>query len=246
MRGRPGHRHRRHEAPARGRRGVDENTTLVKALLVGLRERAPDHAQILAVLDGARAQAAAVTGVFGHRVTGRCHLHERRNVRVRLPEKLRRPVELRMRAAHWNVVQTAAGLTRAAGVVQLLVLSIPVLGMTITIIRVGRRSAAGAGNWAAGSAIRRFSVLTAAGLLVALLAVAWWPDSRVTPYRPGERGTVTQGIRDVSAFRQGTPLLRSPQEAAQPLPPVAVGTSAVAGPDQTQPGRATGARPNRT
>ena len=81
--------------------GSTENTTLVRGLLVGLRERGLETTKpILAVLDGAKALAAAVKEVFDHPVIARCQLHKLRNVRDHLPEKMRGPVEKRMRAAY--------------------------------------------------------------------------------------------------------------------------------------------------
>jgi len=81
--------------------GSTENTTLVRGLLVGLRERGLDVTRpILAVLDGAKALSAAVKEVFDHPVIGRCQIHKLRNVRDHLPEKLRGPVAKRMRAAY--------------------------------------------------------------------------------------------------------------------------------------------------
>src|SRR4051794_1232742 len=81
--------------------GSTENTTLVRGLLVGLRERGLDVSKpILAVLDGAKALAAAVKEVFDFPVIARCQLHKLRNVRDHLPEKMRGPVEKRMRAAY--------------------------------------------------------------------------------------------------------------------------------------------------
>jgi putative transposase len=81
--------------------GSTENTTLVRGLLVGLRERGLDVTKpILAVLDGAKALAAAVNEVFDSPVIARCQLHKLRNVRDHLPEKMRGPVEKRMRAAY--------------------------------------------------------------------------------------------------------------------------------------------------
>jgi putative transposase len=81
--------------------GSTENTTLVRGLLVGLRERGLDTTKpILAVLDGAKALAAAVKEVFDHPVIARCQLHKLRNVRDHLPEKMRGPVEKRIRAAY--------------------------------------------------------------------------------------------------------------------------------------------------
>ncbi|MCY7399819.1 MAG: IS256 family transposase, partial [Nocardioides sp.] len=81
--------------------GSTENTTLVRGLLVGLRERGLDVTKpILAVLDGAKALKAAVEEVFDHPVIGRCQLHKLRNVRDHLPERMRGPVTKRMRAAY--------------------------------------------------------------------------------------------------------------------------------------------------
>ncbi len=81
--------------------GSTENTTLVRGLLVGLRERGLDVTKpILAVLDGAKALAAAVKEVFDHPVIGRCQIHKMRNVRDHLPEKMRGPVARRMREAY--------------------------------------------------------------------------------------------------------------------------------------------------
>jgi putative transposase len=81
--------------------GSTENTTLVRGLLVGLRDRGLDVTQpILAVLDGAKALSAAVREVFDHPVIGRCQLHKIRNVQDHLPEKLRGLVGRRMRQAY--------------------------------------------------------------------------------------------------------------------------------------------------
>src|SRR5680860_1207169 len=81
--------------------GSTENTTLVRGLLVGLRERGLDVTRpILAVLDGAKALAAAVKEVFDAPVIARCQIHKLRNVRDHLPEKMRGPVAKRMHAAY--------------------------------------------------------------------------------------------------------------------------------------------------
>ena len=85
--------------------GSTENTTLVKGLLVGLRERGLDVTKpILTVLDGAKALKAAVTEAFDHPVIARCQLHKIRNVRDHLPEKMRGPVEKKMRAAYLSLI----------------------------------------------------------------------------------------------------------------------------------------------
>jgi transposase-like protein len=81
--------------------GSTENATLVTDLLVGLRERGLDVTRpILAVLDGSKALSRAVRDVFDQPVIQRCQQHKIRNVRDRLPDKLRALVERRMRQAY--------------------------------------------------------------------------------------------------------------------------------------------------
>ena len=97
--------------------GSTENTTVVKGLLTGLRDRGLDTTRpILAVLDGAKALAAGVREVFDHPVIARCQLHKLRNVRDHLPEKMRGPVEKRMRKAYHagSALEAEAQLTALA------------------------------------------------------------------------------------------------------------------------------------
>jgi putative transposase len=81
--------------------GATENATVVTDLLTGLRERGLDVTRpILVVIDGSKALRRAVLDVFDRPVIGRCQLHKIRNVRDRLPEKLRSVVTARMRRAY--------------------------------------------------------------------------------------------------------------------------------------------------
>src|SRR5437763_4196991 len=81
--------------------GSTENATLVRDLLVGLRERGLDVSRpILAVLDGSKALSRAVREVFDKPIIQRCQEHKIRNVRDRLPDKLRSLVQQRMRQAY--------------------------------------------------------------------------------------------------------------------------------------------------
>jgi len=67
---------------------------------VGLRERGLDVTRpILCVIDGAKALRRAILDVFDHPVLGRCQQHKIRNVCDKLPERLRGPVERRIRTA---------------------------------------------------------------------------------------------------------------------------------------------------
>jgi putative transposase len=81
--------------------GSTENATLVTGLITGLRERGLDVTKpILAVLDGAKALSRAVKDVFDQPLIHRCQQHKIRNVRDRLPEKMRTVAERRMRQAY--------------------------------------------------------------------------------------------------------------------------------------------------
>jgi putative transposase len=97
--------------------GSTENTTVVKTLLTGLRDRGLDTTRpILAVLDGAKALAAGVKEVFDKPVIARCQLHKLRNVRDHLPEHMRSPVEKRIRKAYHadSALEAEAQLTALA------------------------------------------------------------------------------------------------------------------------------------
>jgi len=92
-----------HKHPLALVEGDAENATLVKDLLVDLRDRGLDVTKpILAVLDGSKALANAIKAVFDHPVIARCQLHKIRNLKRYLPDKVFRVVERRMRDAYKN------------------------------------------------------------------------------------------------------------------------------------------------
>ncbi len=95
--------------------GSTENATLVTDLITGLRDRGLDVTRpILAVLDGARALSRAVRDVFDKPLIQRCQQHKIKNVRDKLPEKLRTVTERRMRQAyHAESALKAEGLLTA-------------------------------------------------------------------------------------------------------------------------------------
>jgi putative transposase len=87
--------------PLAAEEGSTENATLVTELITGLRERGLDVTRpILAVLDGAKALSRAVKDVFDQPLIQRCQQHKIKNVRDKLPERLRTVAERRMRQAY--------------------------------------------------------------------------------------------------------------------------------------------------
>ncbi|MDQ1705228.1 MAG: putative peptide zinc metalloprotease protein [Frankiaceae bacterium] len=126
----------------------------------------------------------------------------------------------------YQLAHASAGL-KAADALQLAFLSVPIIGMALTFLKVGQRAMAGSWRWSAGHPTRRPVVVLGWAAFVGLLALAWWPDGRVTPYRPGEKGTLAQGVASVASAGHGRPLLRSPRDAAtHPLAAVPPSTTA--------------------
>jgi transposase-like protein len=81
--------------------GSTENATLVTELLVDLRERSLDVTRPMLVgIDGSKALRKAVIDVLDHPVIQRCQLHKVRNVKDRLPQRLRSSVGRRMTDAY--------------------------------------------------------------------------------------------------------------------------------------------------
>lgn len=81
--------------------GDTENATVVKDLLVGLRDRGLDVTRpVLVVIDGAKALASAVNAVFDHPVIQRCQLHKIRNVEAKLSKSMGSTVAKKIRAAY--------------------------------------------------------------------------------------------------------------------------------------------------
>jgi putative transposase len=95
--------------------GVEEgsagNAAVVTGLIAGLRDRGLDVTKpVRAVLDGSKALARAVRDVSGKPAIHRCQEHKIRNVKDKLPEKLRSVTEKRMRrACHAESALKAAG-----------------------------------------------------------------------------------------------------------------------------------------
>jgi putative transposase len=97
--------------------GSTENAAVVTDLITGLRDRGLDTGKpVLAVLDGAKALSKAVKDVFAKPVIHRCQEHKIRNVKDKLPERLRSVTEKRMRRAYHaeSALKAEAELTELA------------------------------------------------------------------------------------------------------------------------------------
>lgn len=99
--------------------GATENATVVRALLVDLRERGLDtEGAILVVLDGAKALPKAVKEVFGERaLIQRCRVHKLRNVIEHLPKEKQQQAVWRLRSA-WAKPSAEAALKELRAIVK--------------------------------------------------------------------------------------------------------------------------------
>ena len=106
-----------------------------------------------------------------------------------------------------SALDDGKGVNAAASGLQVVALCLPIAGMIATSGRLGRRAVGGAWRWSEGDPVRRggLSILLAGGL--ALAAFTWWPNGEYRPIQPGEKGTVTSGVRAISAVPTGRPAL---------------------------------------
>lgn len=114
----------------------------------------------------------------------------------------------------WDTASAAFGdgdwLGGATGAVQLIVLALPIAGIVLMLVRLVQKL----GTWTwrrtdGRPVLRVLSIVVALGL-GALLAKAWLPGESYDPIKPGEKGTLVEGVaavRDVSTGR--APLTRA-------------------------------------
>ncbi|HEX9968809.1 MAG TPA: hypothetical protein VGB03_01620 [Acidimicrobiales bacterium] len=101
-----------------------------------------------------------------------------------------------------------------AGIVQLMALSLPVAGIVLMLWNLGSRVATGMWRRTQGKPVQRGISLVAATAVLALLAMAWLPEHNYRPIRPGERGTVSEGVAAVRELPSGRGPLVSQERAA--------------------------------
>jgi putative peptide zinc metalloprotease protein len=127
--------------------------------------------------------------------------------------------------------------TGTLAVVQSISLILPLLGLALSVGRLGRRGGAALIGWASASAwhagVGLAGSLAVAGGVVAL----WWPNGEYQPIRPGERGTVADAVRAATSIPTGRPAFtpareekyrdvptvrerKTPEPREQTLPPI--------------------------
>src|SRR5205085_4961895 len=100
-----------------------------------------------------------------------------------------------------------------SGVLQLVALSIPVVGILLMLATTARRLATAAWTKTDGRPVARALVCVAGAAFVGLLLFAWIPKKNYEPIRPGERGTLAEGVVAVRRLPSGDGPLESRREA---------------------------------
>ena len=102
----------------------------------------------------------------------------------------------------------------ASGAFQSVLLVLPVLGLTLTFVRLGGRG--GRRLWRAteGKPVGRLAAAVGMVAVVGGLGYTWLPNGDYEPIRKGEKGTLTEGIAAIAKAPTGRPSLVSEQRAA--------------------------------
>lgn len=100
-------------------------------------------------------------------------------------------------------------------VVEMLVLLLPLAGITYTVGRILKRSGTGAWKWSAAHPVRRGGLALGTAAAVGLVAFLWWPDGEYRPIQPGERGTLVSAVSSLPKVTTGRAAL--PPERARQL-----------------------------
>jgi putative peptide zinc metalloprotease protein len=99
-----------------------------------------------------------------------------------------------------------------AGVLQLLMLVLPLAGIVLTTLRFGRRGMGGAWRATDDRPAGRAALLAGTVAAIGLAAYTWWPNGDYRPIQPGERGTLASGVRSLGDIPSGRPALTPERE----------------------------------
>ncbi|MGH9278100.1 MAG: hypothetical protein ACRD12_08340 [Acidimicrobiales bacterium] len=129
---------------------------------------------------------------------------------------------------------TLGGISAA---LQLVVLTLPILGILLIVARTGRGGVRFVWRRTEGRPMVRTVAILAAGAAVALLLNSWLSPRNYTPIQPGERGTLVQGIRGIQDLsdlpKESPPSSPAGSEATTTTTPTATPTTAADGPGTT-------------
>jgi putative peptide zinc metalloprotease protein len=114
----------------------------------------------------------------------------------------------------WDKLGNEAALQTVVTVIQMIVLTLPVLGIVYTFWMLGRKAIAGGWHVTAGRPIARAAFVMATVAVLAGVGYIWMPAAVYKPIQPGERGTISGGVKQIEAVPTGRPAL-TPARAKQ-------------------------------
>jgi putative peptide zinc metalloprotease protein len=118
-----------------------------------------------------------------------------------------------------------------SAVLQLIVLVIPVAGIVLMLWKMGSGLLRTGWRHTDGRPVQRVLFSSAVAAAIALLMFSWLPADNYDPIRPGERGTVADGVAAVRRLPQGdAPLPSKPQTQPTSAEPVVDPTSPTSAP----------------
>jgi putative peptide zinc metalloprotease protein len=104
-------------------------------------------------------------------------------------------------AKSWDAVQEGFGSGNTwggiAAALQLLILAVPTVGIVLVLARTAHRGGRWVWRRTEGRPVRRTLALGTVAILGGMLAYSWISPKNYTPIRPGERGTLVEGVRAV-------------------------------------------------
>jgi putative peptide zinc metalloprotease protein len=117
---------------------------------------------------------------------------------------------------HWDKAGDAFGSGDSArgalSTVQMLTLSLPAVGIALSMSRAGSKAFVGGWRWSEGAPARRLGVISGTAAVLALLAFVWYPNGEYKPIQRGERGTIQGAVGQLASFPTGRPGLTPERE----------------------------------
>jgi hypothetical protein len=104
-----------------------------------------------------------------------------------------------------------SALNGTIGVLQMLILILPAIGIVATFWLVSKRSARFVWSHTEAPAARGAFVV-GVGAVGALLAYLWWPNGEYRPIQRGEKGTIQGALQQFSQVSSGRPALTKGRE----------------------------------
>jgi hypothetical protein len=112
----------------------------------------------------------------------------------------------------WDKLGNEAVLQTIVTVLQMVVLTLPVIGIVYTFWMLGKKGLAGGWHVTAGRPVARAAFVVATVAVLAGVGYIWMPAAVYRPIQPGERGTISGGVKQLEAVPTGRPALTPARE----------------------------------